>query len=166
MFWPRTNYRRDVSSGVVLFVWCSVLVCRFDEYWSFVLVLTLGVIYYTIILLYYIIHILYLIIYYILYYTLPLFSSILPLLSSFSSPILFLWSSLPIILFFLSFPPSQSSSSPSPHSLLIFLFLPIFLPIFILYLSVLGYTYLYLIFQLSRTILTPHVLSEWMSRVV
>jgi hypothetical protein len=23
---PRTNYRRDVSSGVVLFVWCSVLV--------------------------------------------------------------------------------------------------------------------------------------------
>jgi hypothetical protein len=24
--WPRTNYRRDVSSGVVLFVWCSVLV--------------------------------------------------------------------------------------------------------------------------------------------
>ena len=22
--WPRTNYRRDVSSGVVLFVWCSV----------------------------------------------------------------------------------------------------------------------------------------------
>jgi hypothetical protein len=24
--WPRMFYRRDVSSGVVLFVWCSVLV--------------------------------------------------------------------------------------------------------------------------------------------
>jgi hypothetical protein len=25
MFWPRTFYRRDVSSGVVLFVWCLSL---------------------------------------------------------------------------------------------------------------------------------------------
>ena len=42
--------------------------------------------------------------------------------------------------------------------------LPTSLPIFILYLSVLGYTYLYSIY-LSSKYLTPHVLSEWMVEV-
>jgi hypothetical protein len=123
--WPRTNYRRDVSSGVVLFVWCSVLVfwlrcdvvisrCSF-MFWAGGWLLTLGVILYitiisyTIIIciLYYYYIILYITI--IIYYTLPSSHSLflpiflfLPILSSFP-----LYSNIPS-------PPLQSSSSILP----------------------------------------------------
>ena len=125
--------------------------------------------------------------YYILYYTLLLlrsiliFSSPLPIFLLFCSilPILFLpHLSLPLLsLSFLLFRSISSSSSPLfPHPLLFFLLLqsqsifcsvlpPLLLSLpnnFILYVSVLTYTYLY-----SRLIqlLTPHVLSEWMVEV-
>ena len=77
MFWPRTNYRRDVSSGVVLFVWCWSL-SWWMVYLAFELVFMFmfwaGVYY---IIISYIIHIHY-ILYYILYYTLLLFFSFPP----------------------------------------------------------------------------------------
>jgi hypothetical protein len=163
MFWPRTNYRRDVSSGVVLFVWCLAFELV-DGYLCFVLVLTCGV--YCIIILY-IIHILllylilyyYYILYYILYYTILFFSSI-PLFPSHTDTFLFSSiSSIPILfLLFLSFYPSfpDNPSLPNPSSS------PIF-PIFILYLSVL--TYAYLCSNPNQNNLTPHVLSEWMVEV-
>jgi hypothetical protein len=69
--WPRTNYRRDVSSGVVLFVWCL------SWCWLLCLCFWAGVdvrcILYITIIIYYII-LLYTIIYYILSYTI-LYSS-------------------------------------------------------------------------------------------
>jgi hypothetical protein len=86
---PRTNYRRDVSSGVVLFVWCSVLV---EGYLAFELVLTCGV--YCVIILLYIISYLYSIrIYYTIHYyyiiILILYSPILLIYLQFCSPLLF-----------------------------------------------------------------------------
>jgi len=115
----------------VLFVWCLSWWKVIDVLWWCVC-LTLGVRF----IIYY-----YIVIYYIIYYTLLSFhSSPLPHLSSYSS---FFFSSL------LPFP--------FPSSLLIFLIYHSSFPSFILYLSILIYTYLY-----SRLInnLTPHVLSE------
>jgi hypothetical protein len=87
--WPRTNYRRDVSSGVVLLVsglsWCVRCLCYYILYYYY----TLHIIYYTYL--------------YIYYYTYTILFS-------------------------------------SSYSLLP-LYIPF--PIFILYLSVLTYTYLY-----------------------
>jgi hypothetical protein len=106
-------YRRHVSSGVVLFVWC------FELMWC-VFVFRVGVdvrcyilfiIYYTIIILYYyILHIYYIIIllyYYIIYYTLLFLWSILPNHPSFP-PLLIPSSFILIFLPFLSSSPSQS----------------------------------------------------------
>jgi len=132
--------------------------------------LTLGVILYYTIISY---TLLYLIHYYILYYTLLFCSPLLYLLffcSIFFIPPLplpnihsilvgsyiYLFILFSFILFFLS----HLSQSPLIYHLF---HLPILFPIFILYLSVLTYTYLY-----SRLIfsnLTPHVLSEWMVEV-
>ena len=72
---------------------------------------------------------------------------LLPILLSFPSPL----SSSDLFFLFQSSLPSISSSP--------LLFHPI--PIFILYLSVLTYTYLYSL----HSNLTPHVLSEWMVEV-
>jgi len=166
---PRTNYRRDVSSGVVLLV-CG-LCSRFwagGRWLCFELVLcyyTIILLYYTIILLllYIILYYYYILyIYYILYYTYYIY--------------IILYSSLPF--------PSQY-----PHLFLSF-FPHLFLPLLFSsssnqYLSVLTYTYLYSSsfpeFDPARSIgvdgwgvwcvfvsvyvLTPHVLSEWMVEV-
>ena len=89
-------------------------------------------------LLYYILYIYYFIL---LYYT-PLLIYLI-----FFSSLPFLSSSLTIIFLSHSFPILSSS--------------------FNLYVSVLGFTYLYtLLIYSSKNNLTPHVLSEWMSRVV
>ena len=136
----------DVSSGVVLFVWCSVLVDGLS--WCDVF----GVCVRCCVIIYYILYISYTI----------LFSSsdpsslllfILPSSSDLSSP-----NPLPLL--------NQSSSSshtlpslPFPCSLLLSLSSILS---FILYLSVLTYTYLY---SIPSDNLTPHVLSEWMVEV-
>ena len=120
--------------------------------------------------------------YYILYYILYLiqYTIILSYTILFSSSVLFLFpiflsSHLPNHLIYLLFPypsqPFRSSSLPS-HSSHLLLFLTIILhshlliPTFILYVSVLGYTYLYS-FQDNHPIivLTPHKLTEWMVEV-
>jgi hypothetical protein len=141
---PRTKYRRYVSSGVVLFVWCSVL---FDVLsWCSRVVLLyyilLYTIYYTIIyciILYYYYYILYIIllyilyyiiIYYILYYTLPFLSQSIFLFSS-SYP-----SSHPIntcrYLHILIYVPDSSLPSlplflPYPHSILVGTYIYLFI---------------------------------------
>jgi len=135
-------------------VWCSVVVdgcLAFELVWCYIYY---YILYYTIILYYYSILYIYYILYY--YYTIILSYTILFLLFppiSSSLPHLFLFSSIPS-----STLPLLSSSSPLfyplIHSILvgtyIYLFIshPIFLiPIFILYLSVLTYTYLYSLTQ-------------------
>ena len=106
-------------------------------------------------------------------FLLPLSS--LPFLSHPSSSILYvsalgytyLYSSiLKIYLQFCSPPPSQYSFQVCSILLFLPFSSPLSFPIFILYVSVLGYAYLYsrLIFLIPN-ILTPHVLSEWMVEV-
>ena len=117
---------------------------------------------------------LYIISYTILFSSVPIFSFpiYLPLLSfpsSSSSPnhsirvgtyiYLFMSFFRSILLFFCSLPILSSQSFSSFPST--FLILQINSPHFILYVSVLGYTYLY--YPDSK--LTPHVLSEWMVEV-
>ena len=140
---------------------------------------------YGVIVIYYIILYYYYIIYYILYYIIYYYYYILYILylilysSSlliYFPPILFSFPSSSYLPFlFYSSSSSQSFSSPSSShhpiqsirvgsSLCLFMFNPdLFLSSFILYLSVLTYTYLYS----SRfpKYLTPHVLSEWMVEV-
>ena len=111
--------------------------------------LLLYIIYYTL----YIIHIL---LYYIILYSFPnlsplIFPFLLPNHSSFPFPSIFLFSLL-----------SSYSQSISPICSS-----PLFssIPIFILYVSVLGYPYLYYHPTISPKFLTPHKLTEWMVEV-
>jgi hypothetical protein len=183
MFWPRTNYRRDVSSGVVLFVWCSVLVdgCWWWRYWcsclswclrlSWWMVFYIIIYYYTLYILYIIIYIIisytilyYTILYYtILYYTLLffcLYSSLLILL--FSSSSVYIIRSLSYLLPFFS--------SSVLYSLPLLFYTPLFLLPNPLIHSILVGTWIHIfIFQtllpFPNHLLTPHVLSEWMVEV-
>jgi hypothetical protein len=167
--WPRTNYRRDVSSGVVLFVWCSVLVDGWGvSCWWCVLVFVL-ILYY---ILYYILLLLY-IYYYYTYTILFLFSSFILFYPNLSSP----------ILLFPSILPKSISSSSSLPSLILLLFWSQYSFYTCRYLHILIYippvpTIWPRTFYRSGWLrcdvfnswesclsLTPHVLSEWMVEV-
>jgi hypothetical protein len=151
--WPRTNYRRDVSSGVVLFVWC---LCFVLVGWDWCVGFWAAGGFDIRCILYYYIIIYYILYYYILYYT-HLFCSYL-LLSSLPSSSSSLLPYIPLI-------HSISWLKGIIHLSIFRLRIHIFYQ-FILYLSVLTYTYLYSfpIYLPSHTLppkyLTPHKLSE------
>jgi len=162
IIWPRTNYRRDVSSGVVLFVWCSVLVDGWGVL-AFELVFWFDV--RCCIILYYILYpipILY-IIYYTIYYTILLYlilysPSPSPLLIYSSNPLPFpISSSLPLLFY-------SSYSHPLPnHSILVGTYMRLFiyssdLSSFPFHLS--QYPHLFLLFPIFKNNSTPHKLSE------
>jgi hypothetical protein len=112
-----------------------------------------------------------------------LYSSLLIILQFYSSLLFILLD--PYLIFYLSFPSNVFSSShlsssfpipftsfpllPNIHSILVGTYIYLFILFssillsFILYLSVLGYTYLYS--NPNQNNLTPHVLSEWMVEV-
>jgi hypothetical protein len=146
--WPRTFYR----SG---WLRCVVVICIRFMFWAGGWLLWFELVLYYILYYYYTYYIILLYIHYYIISYLILYS---PLLLFFSSiphlfPILFL-SSIPFPLQFNPYPSSSIHSS------------VIHIPIFILYLSVLTYTYLYSSsFPIFKNNLTPHVLSEWMVEV-